>query len=58
MAPGGQVGVQYPFPGSFSISVAAYRRVCIGLGSPPVGSDIFIGVVHGRGLSDTCMCWQ
>ena len=48
MAPGGQVGVRCFSPGSSSVYVAAYRHVSVGLGSPPVRSDGFGGVVPGR----------
>ena len=51
VAPGGQLDVWCPSPGSSSVSVAAYRRVSVGLGSLPVRSDGFGGVIPGRELA-------
>ena len=48
VAPRGQLGVQCLSPGSSSVPVATYRRVTVGLGSQPVRSDGFRGVVPGR----------
>ena len=41
VAPGGQVGVRCPSPDSSSVPVAAYRRISVELGSPPVRSNGF-----------------
>ena len=50
MAPEGRLGIQCPPPCSSSVSVATYRRVFVGLGSPPVRSDSILRVVQGKGL--------
>ena len=47
VAPGGQVGVWCLSPDSSSVSIAAYRRVSVGLGSPLIGSDSFVCVAQG-----------
>ena len=50
VAPGGQLGVRCHLPDSSSISVAAYRLLFVGLGSPPGRSDSFGVLSQEEGL--------